>query len=105
MILTKLTKLTKLTLDQTTNNQREMILAKLTKLTKLTTNSYNEDRYKVLSLPHSNLLELAVKDAYFSSDELISIANSKKKGFTLKSNATYEDIVKAIKSCPSSFFI
>ena len=31
MILTKLTKLTKLTLDQTTNNQREMILAKLTK--------------------------------------------------------------------------
>ena len=40
-----------------------------------------------------------------SSDELISIANTKKKGFTLTCRAKYEDLVKAILACPFSFFI
>ena len=36
---------------------------------------------------------------------MISIASSKKKGFTLTCRAIYEDLVKAIIACPSSFFI
>ena len=61
----------------------------------------NEDSYEVLSLPHSNLVELTMRyndlsfddqrTYYFSSDELISIASSKKKGFTLQCIAKYED--------------
>ena len=42
---------------------------------------------------------------YFSSDELISIASSKKKGFTLKIRGKYKDLVKAILACPTSIFI
>ena len=36
---------------------------------------------------------------------MISIASSKKKGFTLTCRAIYEDLVKAIIACPFSFFI
>ena len=36
---------------------------------------------------------------------MITIASSKKKGFTLDCNACYEDLVKAILTCPSKFFI
>ena len=36
---------------------------------------------------------------------MISIASSKKKGFTLTCEASYEDVVKAIIACPTSFFI
>ena len=36
---------------------------------------------------------------------MISIASSKKKGFTLTCRAKYEDLVKAILACPFSFFI
>ena len=36
---------------------------------------------------------------------MISIASSKKKGITLTCCAKYEDVVKAIHSFPSSFFI
>lgn len=36
---------------------------------------------------------------------MISITSSKKKGFTLTCKATYEDLVKAIIACPSSFLI
>ena len=56
-------------------------------------------------MPHSNLVELTMKYPDLSSDELISIASSKKKGFTLTCEASYEDIVKAIIACPFSFFI
>ena len=98
------------------NKHIETILTKLTRLTKLKTNSDNNVSYEVLSLPDSiNLLELTVNDDRYrkerdanypcsSSDELISIASPKKKGFTLTSGANYEDIVKAIFACPSSFF-
>ena len=87
----------------TNNNQIELILTKLTKLTKLEIYEHN-DTYEVFSLPHSNLVELTVKIC-LSSDEMISIASSKKKGFTLTCSAKYEDVVKAIHSCPSTFFI
>ena len=58
-------------------------------------------------MPHSNLLELAVRDFnnIYSSAELISIASNKKKGFILTCGARLEDVVKAIHACPSSFFI
>ena len=36
---------------------------------------------------------------------MISIASSKKKRFTLTCGANYEDLVKTIIACPSSFFI
>ena len=97
------------------NKHIEIILTKLTRLTKLKINSDNSS-YEVLSLPDSNnLLELTVCDDLddkklfknypcSSSDELISIASPKKKGFTLTSGASYENIVKAIFACPSSFF-
>ena len=35
---------------------------------------------------------------------MISIASNKKKGFTFTCEASYEDVVKAIFACPSSFF-
>ena len=56
-------------------------------------------------MPHSNLLELIFVRNICSSDEMISIASSKNKGFTLTCGAKYEDLVKAIIACPSSFFI
>ena len=58
-------------------------------------------------MPHSKLLELTVYNSYyrFSSDELISIVSSKRKGFTLACGARYEDVVKAILAYPSSFLI
>ena len=56
-------------------------------------------------MPHTNLLELTLVNNICSSDEMISIANSKNKGFTLTCGAKYEDLVKAVLACPSSFFI
>ena len=56
-------------------------------------------------MPHTNLLELTLVNNICSSDEMISIANSKNKGFTLTCRAKFEDLVKAIIACPSSFFI
>ena len=55
-------------------------------------------------MPHSNLVELKV-NIRLSSDEMISIASRKNKGFILKCVANYEDLVNAIIACPSSFFI
>ena len=77
----------------------------LTKLKKLDILYSNNISYEVLSLPHSNLLELILVRNIYSSDEMISIASSKNKGFTLTCGAKYEDLVKAIIACPSSFFI
>ena len=65
--------------------------------------NYNESN-EVLSLPHSNLVELTMKYPDLSSDELISIARSKKKGFILTCKTLYEDLIKIIIACPSSIF-
>ena len=55
---------------------------------------------------HSNLLELKFNyNNIYSSDELISIASNKKKGFILTCGARLEDVVKAVHAYPSSFFI
>ena len=55
---------------------------------------------------HSNLLELKFNyNNIYSSDELISIASNKKKGFILTCGARLEDVVKAINAFPSCFFI